>query len=149
MTFDATAPWWWFGLTIPLGIAFGIWAWRDTDRRYPDSAFKRTFFRGFGTLLAVAFPVFIFLRNTAAIRVRDDTILARPGFQLAFRSYSVADISGYGIESVESAPGTRGKGRSARLVVHFRDGLAVGIAEKSTNYSRLKLWLDSQGVQQR
>jgi hypothetical protein len=149
MAFDATAPWWWFGLTIPLAIVFAILAWRDTDRRYPDSAFKRAFFRGFGTLIAVAFPVFVFLRNSAAIRVRDDAVQARPSFQLAFRSYSASDIAGYGFERVGSAPGTRGKGRSTVMAVHFRDGTTVNIAEKSNNYDRLKLWLDSQGVQQR
>ena len=150
MDFEAAAPGWWVVGGALGGIVLAALAWAEANRRYPDESFKRGFFRLFSVFVGILVPVIMFLANTETIRIRGEEVEARHDFQLEMRRYRADDIVSWNFGRAGGGGGTRGGGsRYTELVVRFRDGYAVGIAEGFDNYDRLRQWLEGRGVQQR
>ena len=146
MDFDVARAWWTAPAAFATAIAFSIAGWRDTVRRYPDSAFKRRFMQGFVVLAAIVLPFVVLGFTSERVRVRGDQLAVRGEFQRATREYAVTDLTHYSFATRGGGPGVRGKRSHQVIVLTFSDGFVAEIPDSWTNYDRLQLYLAGQGV---
>lgn len=149
MEFDVARAWWTMPAALATAITFVIWGWRDSAGRYSDSSFKRRFMQGFVVLAGVIFPILVLGFTSERVRVRGDRLAVRGQFQRAMREYDVSDVVSFGHAMRGGGPGVRGKKQHQVLILTFRDGSVAEIPESWANYSRMRLYLESQGVASR